>query len=99
MLARRLARNETGSISAPARNVSTPLPSIARKFVQSSFCRIMLAAGEVKVAREDADQDFDERHGNADANGIKLAANANPIQMAATNQIFSCINKLHQCGL
>jgi len=25
---------------------------------------------------------------------IKLAANASPIQMAATNQIFSCINKL-----
>src|SRR6266571_2565961 len=35
MLARRLARSEAGSISAPARKVSTPLPSIARKFVHS----------------------------------------------------------------
>ena len=28
-LARRFARNDTGSISAPARNVNTPLPSMA----------------------------------------------------------------------
>ena len=35
MLARRFALSEAGSISAPARNVSTPLPSMARKLVHS----------------------------------------------------------------
>jgi hypothetical protein len=29
----------------------------------------MLAAGEVNIAREDAEQDFDERDGDADADG------------------------------
>src|SRR5207247_3102193 len=37
-LTRQLALSETGSISAPARNVSTPLPSSARKFVRSVDC-------------------------------------------------------------
>src|SRR6266581_4510783 len=37
-LTRQLALRETGSISAPARNVSTPLPSKARKFVHSVDC-------------------------------------------------------------
>src|SRR5947208_5936174 len=37
-LARQLAFSEMGSISAPARNVSTPLPSSARKFVHSVDC-------------------------------------------------------------
>jgi hypothetical protein len=34
-LALRLVRSEAGSISAPARNVRTPLPSSARKLVHS----------------------------------------------------------------
>jgi hypothetical protein len=38
----------------------------------------MLAAGEVKVAREDAEQDFDERHGNADANGNQAGRERQP---------------------
>jgi hypothetical protein len=37
-LAGQLALSETGSISAPARNVSTPLPSNARKLVHSVDC-------------------------------------------------------------
>src|ERR1700746_590509 len=36
-LARKLAFNDSGSISAPARNVNTPLPSKARKLIQSVF--------------------------------------------------------------
>src|SRR5207247_8404386 len=37
-LARQLALSECGSSSAPARNVSTPAPSMARKFVHSVDC-------------------------------------------------------------
>src|ERR1019366_9763928 len=91
MLARRLARSETGSISAPARKVKTPRPSIARKFVQSVVCKIcwppakwMLPAATpttISISATEMPTRIE----------IRLARNASPIQMAATNQIFSCI--------
>ncbi len=91
MLARRLARSETGSISAPARNVSTPLPSMARKLVQSVDCRMcwpspkwMLPAATPTTISISATEMPTRME-------IKLAMNASPIQIAAINQIFSVI--------
>ena len=82
-LARRFAFNELGSISVPARNVRTALPSRARKLIHSIFAwsprkfpartptRISMSATEIPVQIE-----------------TKLATNARAIQIAATNQTF-----------
>src|SRR5258708_9215533 len=85
-LARKLAFNDSGSISAPARNVNTALPSNARKLIQSVFAwrckkfpattptRISINATEMPVQIE-----------------MSLATRANAIQIAATNQTLSNI--------
>ena len=82
-LTRRFALSDRGSISAPARKVRTPLPSMARKLIHSLFAwrwrkfpartptRISISATDIPAQIE-----------------IRLAASARPIQIAATNQMF-----------
>src|SRR3989442_201661 len=90
-LARMFARSEAGSISAPARNVSTPLPSIARKLTHSVVFRMWwsppkwmfptITPTRISISATEIPSRME----------IKLATSAKPIQIAAMNQMFSTI--------
>src|SRR6266478_4256131 len=85
-LARKLAFNDTGSISAPARNVNTPLPSNARKLIQSVFawrCKKFPATTPTRISINATEMPVQI--------DMRLATRANAIQAAATNQTFSNI--------
>src|SRR3989442_4709029 len=91
-LARMFARSEAGSISAPARNVSTPLPSIARKLTHSVVFRMWwsppkwmfptITPTRISISATEIPSRME----------IKLATSAKPIQIAAMNQMFSTIS-------
>src|SRR5207249_7046811 len=82
-LARRFAFSERASISVPARNVSTPLPSSARKLIQSVVAWIprkfpAITPTRISTSATDIPAQIE----------IRLAARASAIQIAAINQTF-----------
>src|SRR5258708_36954753 len=82
-LARMLVRKEIGSISAPARKVSRPLPRSARKLIHSAFawrCRKLPAATPTRISTSATEMPVQIE--------MKLAARARAIQTAAMNQMF-----------
>src|SRR5579885_3396001 len=79
-LSLRWARRESGSISAPARNVSRPAPKVARKLIQSLVLipRALPATtpSRISIRATDTPRRIE----------MRLAINAIPIQADATNQ-------------
>src|SRR5260370_38758185 len=85
-LARKLAFNDSRSISAAARNVNTALPSNARKLIQSVFawrCKKFPATTPTRISINATEMPVQI--------DTRLATRAKAIQAAATNQTFSNI--------
>ena len=81
-LAFQCPRRDTGSISAPARNVSTSEPTLGQEGDEACLGDVLLDAGD--VPGQGADHDFDQRSGHGDQMLTIEASRAMPSQMAAT---------------
>ena len=98
-LTRMFARSEAGSISAPARKVSTPLPSMARKLIHSVVLRMWWPSPREMFPTTTPTRISMSATEMPRRMEMRLARSASPIQIAARNQMLSSIGRFAICDL